>query len=272
VRGYDTREWGADSLATLDAPEGHAGYLGHVVLALDAACLLGGERDEGLHAQLVEALARRMREAPTGLIETYPGETYMADNVVVMASLRQYDACTGEPRHAAFIAAWLEVVRKRWSDAENGLLVFGPGQRARGSGAAWNAFYLPLLDDGFAAHQSERLWATFGDTALGGWLGGIREHPRGVEGRGDVDSGPLIAGVSPSATGFALADAVLRGHDGWASSIRRTAELTGLSWRGRYLAAPLVGDAIVLAARTATPWPGAPLGLATRARASTAAR
>lgn len=259
VRAYDTREWGADALATLDEAPGHAGYLGHVVLALDAACLLGGERDAALHARLVDALARRMRGAREGLIETYPGEIYVPDNVVVMAALKQYDACTGEARHADLIAAWLDTVRARWSDADSGLLVFAPGQRARGSGAAWNAFYLPLLDEAFAADQSTRLWATFGDTALGGWLGGIREHPHGLEGAGDVDSGPLVAGVSPSATGFALADAVLRGDDAWAASLRRTAELSGVSWKGRYLFAPLVGDAIVLAAGTMTRWPERPL-------------
>lgn len=259
VRAYDTREWGADALATLDTAQAHAGYLGHVVLALDAACLLGGERDEALHARLVEALARRMREAPGGLVETYPGEIYVPDNVVVMAALRQFDACTGAARHAELIASWLELVRARWVDPANGLLVFGPGQRARGSGAAWNAFYLPFVEEAFAADQSARLWATFGDTAALGWLGGIREHPRGVQGGGDVDSGPLIAGVSPSATGFALADATRRGDPTWGGAIRRTAELTGVSWGGRYLSAPLVGDAIVLAARTMTPWPSRPV-------------
>ncbi len=272
VRAYDTKAWGADALETLDTSQAHAGYLGHVVLALDAACLLGGERDEALHARLVEALARRMREAPEGLVETYPGEIYVPDNVVVMAALRQFDACTGTAHHAELIAAWLAQVRARWVDADNGLLVFGPGQRARGSGAAWNAFYLPFVDEAFAADQSARLWATFGDTAALGWLGGIREHPRGVEGQGDVDSGPLVAGVSPSATGFALADATRRGDEAWRAAVLRTAELSGITWGGRYLLAPLVGDAIVLAARSTRPWPTGPLTGAVAARAESGVR
>lgn len=255
ARAYDTKQWGSDAMATLDRSEAHAGYLGHVVLALDAACLLGGARDVALHERLVTALARRIAEAPSGLIETYPGEIYVPDNVVVMASLVQFDACVGEPRHAELTAQWLEKLKTRWLDPHNGILVFAPGQPARGSGAAWNSFYLPFVDEAFAAEQSERTWATFGDTALGGWLHGIREWPVGHEGGGDVDSGPLVMGVSPSATGFALADATLRGRAAQQTGILRTAELVGVTWSGKYLSAPLVGDAIVLAARTMTRWP-----------------
>lgn len=255
VRAYDTKQWGNDAMATLERSDAHAGYLGHVVLALDAACLLGGTRDVALHERLVEALARRIDLSPSGLIETYPGESYVPDNVVVMASLVQFDACVGEPRHAALTARWIQKLKSGWVDPENGILVFAPGQPARGSGAAWNSFYLPFVDEAFAAEQSDRTWATFGDTALGGWLHGIREWPEGVESGGDVDSGPLVMGVSPSATGFALADATLRGREAQQRGILRTAELVGVTWSGRYLAAPLVGDAIVLAARTMTRWP-----------------
>lgn len=255
VRAYDTREWGSDALDTLSRPDGHAGYLGHVLLTLDAACLLEAPRDEALHARLAEALTRRIAEAPSGLIETYPGETYVPDNVVVMAGLAQYDACLGEPRHAELIATWLRTVQARWEDPDSGVLVFAPGQRARGSGAAWNSFYLPFIDARFAADQSRRMWATFGDTALGGWLHGLREWPRGLEGQGDVDSGPLVLGISPSATGFALGDATLRGRQPDRDGVARLAELVGVSLGGRYLLSPLVGDAITLAARTRAEWP-----------------
>jgi hypothetical protein len=255
VRAADTREWGSDPLATLERAEGHAGYLGHVLLSLDAACLLDAPRDEVLHARLAEALARRMAEAPAGLIETYPGELYVPDNVVVMAGLAQYDACLGEPRHAALVSRWLATLQARWVDPDNGVLVFAPGQRARGSGAAWNSFYLPFIDARFAADQSRRTWATFADTALGGWLHGLREWPRGMDGPGDVDSGPLVMGISPSATGFALGDATLWGRQPDRDGVARLAELVGVSFGGHYLFSPLVGDAITLAARTRSEWP-----------------
>ncbi len=256
VRAYDTTQWGTDAFTTLDRSDAHAGYLGHVVLALDAACLLGGPRDAALHEQLVNALARRIRESQSGLIETYPGEIYVPDNLVVIAALVQFDACIHQSRHAELTARWIATMKSRWLDPANGLLVFAPGQPARGSGASWNSFYLPLIDEPFAAEQSELMWRTFGDTALGGWLHGLREWPVGEERAGDVDSGPLVMGVSPSATGFALADATLRARPAQQAGILRTAELVGVTWNGRYLCAPLVGDAIVLASRTMTRWVG----------------
>ncbi|MEW5741359.1 MAG: hypothetical protein AB1938_20725 [Myxococcota bacterium] len=257
VRAYDVTEWGSDPLE-LTRPEGHAGYLGHVALALGAACLLDAPRDEALHARLVDALAQRLDASPSALIETYPGETYVPDNVVVLAGIALFDRCTGRAAHAATISRWRAIAREKWTDPENGLLVFAPGQPARGSGAAWNAFYLAFVDEAFAADQAERTWRTFGDDAVMGLLHGIRERPAGVESEGDVDSGPLILGISPSATGFMLGPARLFGDEKRARGILTTAELVGVSVgvsERRYLTSPLVGDAITLAAKTLTRWP-----------------
>lgn len=266
VRAYDVKQWGNDPLE-FTRPDGHAGYLGHLALALGAACTLDAPRDVALHARVVDALARRFDASPSGLIETYPGETYVPDNVVALAGLAQFDRCVGQPAHAATIARWLTLARQRWTDPESGLLVFAPGQPARGSGAAWNAFYLPFVDEAFAADQVERTWRTFGDEALFGALAGIRERPHGVETSGDVDSGPLVLGVSPSATGFMLGAARFAGDEARAQRILTTAEVVGFSVglsERRYLASPLVGDAIVLAAKTMTRWPAPRAAAATR--------
>lgn len=257
VRAYDVKQWGSEPLE-LDKPEGHAGYLGHVAIALGAACLLDAPRDAELHQRLVNALARRLDASPTGLIETYPGETYIPDNVVVVAGLALFDRCTGTSAHAATIHRFLTTTRARWTDPDNGLLRFSPNQPARGSGAAWNAFYLPFIDEDLARDQTARTWATFGDTALFGALHGVRERPRGIDTAGDVDSGPLIFGVSPSATGFMLGAARLEGDDARVRGVLTTAELVGVSAGGRYLSSPLVGDAITLAAKTLTKWPATP--------------
>lgn len=274
VRAYDVKQWGSDPLQ-LEKPDGHAGYLGHVALALGAACLLDAPRDVDLHARLVDALARRLDASPTGLIETYPGETYIPDNVVVVAGLALFDRCTGAAAHAPTIRRFLTTTRERWTDPDNGILRFSPHQPARGSGAAWNAFYLPFIDEGFAADQSARTWATFGDTALFDTLHGIRERPRGVDATGDVDSGPLVFGVSPSATGFMLGAARLAGDEARVSGLLTTAELVGVSVGGRYLLSPLVGDAITLAAKTLTRWPAsrsAPAAARPESSATPAAR
>jgi len=247
VRAFDGAKWRSDALATLTGPEGHAGYLGHLAVVFGARCALTGVV-EPLHAQVIDALARRVDASESALLETYPGETYVPDNVAVAAGIAMFDACAGTGAHAPTLDRWARTMRARWLDERTGVLVFAPGQSARGSGAAWNAIFLPFVDEAFAREQAERTWRTFGDEALGGWLAGVREWPGGEARGGDVDSGPLVFGVSPSATGFMLAAGLHQDR------LLATIELAGFSFgmeERRYLLSPLVGDAIILAAKTA---------------------
>jgi hypothetical protein len=258
ARAFDARQWRGDPL-DLSSKDGHAGYLGHLAIALGAACVLDAPRDQALHARVADALARRLDASPTGLIETYPGETYVPDNVVALAGVALFDRCTRSDAHAATVRRFVTETRARWEAPDSGLLRFAPGQPARGSGAAWNSIYLPFIDEGLAHAQAARTWATFGDTALFGLLHGVRERPRGDERGGDVDSGPLVLGVSPSATGFMLGAARREADDAHLTGLLTTAELVGVSVGGRYLLSPLVGDAIILAAKTLTTWPAPPV-------------
>ena len=87
----------------------------------------------------------------------------------------------------------------------------------------------------------------------------------GEDGPTDLVSGPLIFGLSPSATGFAMGGAALWNDQGTLTGLLRTAEMVGssVSFGGRrwYLFAPLPGDAVVLAARTMTRWDSRFVGL-----------
>ena len=86
-------------------------------------------------------------------------------------------------------------------------------------------------------------------------LVGVREFPRDDDGAGDVDSGPLILGVSTSASVVTLAAAREVGDTEVASALDREAELLGLpiSWGAdrRYALGVLpVGDAFLAWARS----------------------
>ena len=65
---------------------------------------------------------------------------------------------------------------------------------------------------------------------------------------------------APLSAGFAIAAARRLGDETWLSGLLATAEWMGFSvqWNGqrRYLLSPLVGDAIVLAAKTSRGWDG----------------
>ena len=242
VRALDTRTWGSDALATLDGPQGHAGYLGHLGLLLGLEC---GEAHAGVRRRVLAALERRYAAAADALLETYPGQKWIPDNAVTLAAVAVGARCEGREVPAK---GWLA----RWPrEAASGVLKFTPRAGPRASGSGWSSLYLHFVDAEVARAQyaaAERLFLFDAVPGLAAW----REYPPGVEGSGDVDSGPLVFGLSPSGTGFALAGATLYGRPSRAGMLR-TAEVAGFTapWGGRhYLFAPLVGEAAVLAART----------------------
>jgi len=255
VRAFDAAKWGEDPLASLSGSNGHVGYLGHLAWSMGASCLL----KNGLHARALEvggALARRFDASSSTLIETYPSETYVPDNVVAIAGLSLIDRCEGQRRFSSTIDRFVDRMRAERLDPSTGVLVFSPGGPGRGSGAGWMAYFLTFIDEAFAKAQFEALFRSFGsELPFGGYA--IREWPPGVDRPGDVDSGPLVFGLSPSGTGFALAGPAFTGDGERLRAMLVPAEAVGttvgLSQR-RYLFAPLVGDAITLATRTAAPW------------------
>lgn len=269
-REFDKSDWGQDSLDELGQPAGHIGYLGHLNFMLAAYHLVGGQQPQ--YQQLFERVSSHLRHviesSPFLCAETYPGEIYVPDNTVVIASLALYEKVTAETE-ASIGERWLSYAQDRLSDPRTGLFVYqlAPSgqtmQGSRGSGSAWSLFYLSYFALETALSHYWLLKRHFGKRLLPG-IGGICEWPDGEKRGGDIDSGPLILGLSPSATGFAFAGAKLAHDAPFLSMLSLTAELAGFSvqFRGRrrYLVAeriaPLIGDAIVLAMKTVTPWDG----------------
>jgi hypothetical protein len=183
-----------------------------------------------------------------------------------MAALRLHDHLFA-PQYEATRAAWVAAARERL-DPATGLLphrvdaVNGqPLEGARGSSQSIIARFLPEVDPVWGAEQYARFRAEF-VTTVGG-LPGVREYPLGQEGAGDVDSGPLLAGVSLSATVVTLGAALAWGDRALADPVRHAGEFLGLpiTWGGakRYALGQLpVGDAFLVWAKTARPWTGAP--------------
>lgn len=262
LQRFDTRAWGRNALATLESPEGHLGYLGHLNLLLASHKYLGGDgRFDGLHRRITESLRAKLERSPVLVAETYPGEIYVPDVVAAVASIALFEkATTGD---SPFARRWVARARERLLDPATGALPFSvdlPGrvrQGPRGCGMGWNSFYLGFVDPKFNREQYDVMKTVFAGRA-GGIVPGIREWPRGVRRGGDVDSGPLIGGLTPSGTGFAIAGAVLNGDRAFLGDLLNTSEGAGFTvqWKGRrrYATAPLVGDAILLSMKTARPW------------------
>jgi len=265
TRAFDTGAWDSDALASLDNNQGHLGYLGHLNLMLGCYRVLGGDgRYDDLHDRITAAMVRRMDRSRSVHVETYPGEIYTSDNATGAASIAVHAAASGKA-HGQTLHRFIQYTRDHLLDPQTGLVVFKvdsqgrPWGTSRGCGVGWNSFYLPFVDPAFSSDQWSKLREhMIRRSSVGFW--GVREFPDGVLGFGDVDSGPLILGLSPSATGFSMAGARRENDAETLGRLMLTAEAAGTTWVGltgsRYLAAPLVGDAIVLAMRTAHAWDG----------------
>jgi hypothetical protein len=265
IRRYDVLWWGEDAIESLEGEKGHVGYLGHLNVMLGCYFLLGG-RDEDLHElfeQVSATLARRLEKSGAYNAESFPGWIYTADTVFVILSLRLHDL-TIEPTYADLIGRWLAFSKERMLDADTGMLryhVSRTGQAtgtARGVLQAWNSMWLPLIDEDFGRDQYQRMSRNLLWHSAFVRFAAIREYPAGRSGPTDLISGPLVFGLSPSATGFAMGGAALWSDQDALTGLLRTAEMVGstVSFGGRrwYLFGPLTGDAVVLAARTMTRW------------------
>jgi hypothetical protein len=261
AREFDTRLWGEDAVASLDGPRGHAGYLGYLNLSLSYARLIDpGSRFAGMNDRITEALVRRLEQSPILMVETYPSDVYPPDNTAVVGSIALHDRATGTD-HSALLSRWADHVRRNVRDPKSGLLYQHlrmdgrPDAPGRGSGTTLGAYFLSFLTDPIA----EELWHSATrelDAPLAGF-GAEREYRRGAGGWSDVDSGPLILGRSPVATGFAIAGARLRGDRDRFKALVSTSEFFGApvehDGMESYTYGGPVGDAILFAMLTAQP-------------------
>jgi hypothetical protein len=255
---FGAEAWGERGLEALGTAGGHA-YLGYVALALgmlrkvDPATPLAARHDA-----LVASLARRLAASPHALLETYPGETYPADVAAVAGAIGLHAEVASIDRRA-LLSRWSATMRERCSDPGTGMLfqqmdafTGAPAGPPRASGTALAVYFASFADPALARD----LWRAVGRqrrSVLG--FGGVRERAPGDDGPGDVDSGPVVLGVSVSATGFALAGARMFGDRAAFTELWRTADLFGVPVvrpsRSRFLTGGPLGNALLLALATA---------------------
>ena len=216
--------------------------------------------------------------APTPFLEAYPGQAWPVDSTVAVASLRLHDALL-PARFDATVRRWLDGVRQRF-DPATGLLPHRvepatglPAEVARGTSQSIIHRFLPEIDPVFARAQYLAFRDRFVVSPLS--LGpAVREYPVGLAGPSDVDSGPLLLGVSLSATVVTLGAAQTHGDAALAGALANYGELLGAPvdtpWTRRYALGQLpVGDAFLAWSKSARPWvvpvpadPAAPAGAA----------
>jgi len=251
IRDHDLRSRAVGearwALSHVDSPSGRAVfdpaldpaygvfYVGWSAWLRGGIVALSGEADPRFAADvsvLASAFERRLGLSDP-FLPAYPGQAWPCDSVVALAAIALGDTLNGTD-HASLIARWLASAGAR-RDPATGLLphTASPGSGARATSQVIILRFLYEISPELAANDWRTFKRHFGSTILG--IPGIREYQRGVDGVGDVDSGPLPLGLSFSASAVALGDAVVY-HDSWAASaLTGLAEATGLpvSWGGR---------------------------------------
>ncbi|WP_236700479.1 hypothetical protein [Allosalinactinospora lopnorensis] len=229
--------------------------------------LSGGPGRAPAEAEALHADASELRGAFEAALErgspylaAYPGQAWPVDSVVAVAALTLDDRVRGADEHAQVVQRWSRAVRDRL-DPGTGLVPHAadpatgePAQGARGSSQSLLLRFLAEVDPEWAAEDYRAFRTLFGSEI--GMVPGIREHPRGDDSPGDVDSGPLILGLSASASAVALGDAVLFGDERAAAALTGLAEATGMAietgGKRRYAGGLLpVGDVFLVWSLTA---------------------
>jgi hypothetical protein len=213
--------------------------------------------------ELAAAFTAGLDATGSPFLPAYPGQAWPVDSAVGIAALALADDLGGVAAHQGLVGRWLAAAKPR-RDPDTGLLPHRvdpdtgfPVEGARGSSQALLLRFLHEVDPAGAARD----WAVFRDRFASTVPGapGFREHPRGLGGAGDVDSGPLVLGLSASTSVVALGGAVLFGDRAVARALTGLAEATGMAveYRGqrRYLGGALpVGDAFLAWSLAASGW------------------
>ncbi|GAA1691315.1 hypothetical protein GCM10009745_40780 [Kribbella yunnanensis] len=235
----------------LDPPYGifHAGWtnwLRGAIGTLDNSAL-------NEYTQSSIEIAKAFDAAASPYLMAYPGQAWPVDSTVAIASLALHDRIT-TPHFTQTRGRWLELVHQRL-DPGTGLMPHQaePGPTgARATSQSIVQRFLPEIDREFARSQ----YQLFRDKFVTTYGPGVREYPKGLSGSGDVDSGPLVLGVSLSAT-VVTAGAARIHNDPLGDALLRVGEvlgapLTGLTTKRYAFGLIPVGDAFVAWSATAT--------------------
>jgi len=268
IRKYDMVRWGEDPLESLEGDKSHLSYISILAWMISHYKFLrGDDKYDKLFQLLCSTLNRRMFQYDSFCLQTYPGEyVYMPDMLVAIAALSNYSKLYNG-KYSKTIEIWLQKAKSEFIDSNSGLLcsfvyennkVIEIETGIRGSYSALNSYYLTFIDKEFATEQYEQFKKLFLQTFL---ITGFKEYQtKSNIFTFDIDVGPILFNFSPSGTAFAIGSATYNKDLKLRKKLLYTGELVGnsVSFKGEkhYLLSniALVGEAIVLAMKTATEW------------------
>lgn len=154
---------------------------------------------------------------------------------------------------------FVQSVRDHYLDTQTGIFAtcinpksFKQIQGSRGISVMYGLHFLRDIDERFAVEQYSLGKRSFIRGTLG--LTAAREFSDGVEGQGDVDSGPILLGLGPFASGSAIAAAAVMDDCETANQLARASVLAGApvlkNGELQYTLIPTVGQSVILWGKT----------------------
>jgi len=221
----------------------------------------GDEKYDELMHQIAKRLIESFSESDQGILRSYQDMWWLTDNFVAMSALARYAEVFSEDI-SALSAKLVESVKAHYLDDHTGLFatyVQPEGhkimQGPRGISVMYGLQFLADFDGRFARAQYALAKKHLIKTGLG--YGAVREFPEGHRGTGDVDSGPVLLGFGPSASGFAIGAAARMKDREVFESLLRASRWAGMPvFEGdklRYQTMPPVGQAVILFGKTLGP-------------------
>ena len=199
-----------------------------------------------------ESIATALENSDGTFLESYSNMYWPADMFPCMVSLEIHDQLF-EEKYNNLIEKW--IYKLKVSKDKYGLIphaVFEPNgtirASARGSSQSLMLLFLHELDKEFGSQQFIAYKEIFLCHRFG--LPGIREYPKGVEGNGDIDSGPVIFGIGGAASIVGMRTMAIYGREDIAIAIRNSIEAFGIvstfNGKKRYIFGQLpIADAFI---------------------------
>ena len=245
-------------------PPGGIIPVGQANLLRAGYAILGGQRQDILDAyhRVSAELHAAYMASPTGSLETYAGQIWPVDNCCALQSLYLYDRLYGT-RYGDACERWSDWMAGHL-DKDSGMMVAqitstgGVEDGPRGCALSWSLAFMSTFAPDLARSQYERYRSEWFIHVLG--ITGIREWAPGRQGRMDVDTGPVIAGVGLAATGFGIAAAKAQNDLPNLKGLLSGLELLGfplwtpLAQKHYFLGKVLLPDVLALWGRTFCDW------------------
>ncbi len=268
LRAYDRERWGEDPLESLSGDNSHVSYISHLAWMIGGYKQIGGDsKYDTLYHTLCEVMNHRILQSTNLNLPTYPGEcVYVPDMLVAIVALSLYS----QQNHGEYyktVSNWLNEAKNYWCEPQTQLISsFLPAEKEgmfdeapiKGSYTALSCYYLTFVDKKFAQDQYDKLKTHFFQKRP---MTGFKEyHDRRCWLGIDMDAGPIVCNLSPTGTAFAVGSVTYFKDWELRRKLLKTGEIAGttlhVKGKNHYMLADvaLVGEAIMLAMRTAVEW------------------